>query len=356
MSGSSLNTAWIPLEDGAEAVYNSSGFDYFRHPDWLGLSRLASTPSRGIAYDTAYAAFGEPYAVSGANSAMSEMRFAGHNSDMLNQGSEPIYDAWCREYRYVQRRWLQPDPSGLAAVNPGNPQTWNRYSYVMNQPLNYLDVYGLHIYKEQDGCTFNGTTNTVHCPMPQQLMYGWFGANTIMPYSLSNINIGGYIETANNNIHKFMRQAFCDLFAGLVSTAQHTNSTIGIGIGGSAGVGIFFSIALSGSMQVVADRNGNLGMSFNIGGNPGYGVFGVGAIGGGQIMVSTANSIYDLRGGSYDVGASGGTGVAIGGDLSFGNNTTTITGTMGAGIGGKGTALTSDYTFVPTTLSTNCKG
>ena len=133
MTGSTLQTAWIPLADGAEAVYNSSGFDYFRHPDWLGSSRLASTPSRGIAYDTAYAAFGEPYAVSGANSAMSEMRFAGHNSDMLNQGSEPIYDAWCREYRYVQRRWLQPDPSGLAAVNPGNPQTWNRYSYVMNQ-------------------------------------------------------------------------------------------------------------------------------------------------------------------------------------------------------------------------------
>ena len=32
MSGSSLNTAWIPLADGAEAVYNSSGLVYYRHP------------------------------------------------------------------------------------------------------------------------------------------------------------------------------------------------------------------------------------------------------------------------------------------------------------------------------------
>jgi hypothetical protein len=34
----------------------------------------------------------------------------------------------------VQGRWLSPDPSGLAAVNPA--QSWNRYAYVGNRPLN----------------------------------------------------------------------------------------------------------------------------------------------------------------------------------------------------------------------------
>ena len=77
---------------------------------------------------------------------MSEMRFAGHNWDMLNQGSEPICDAWYREYSYVQRGWLQPDPSGLAAVNPANPQTWNRYSYAGNNPLINYDSLGLYWY------------------------------------------------------------------------------------------------------------------------------------------------------------------------------------------------------------------
>ena len=144
MNGQSLVKGFIPLPAGARAVYNASGLEYYQHSDWVGSARLASTPSRSIAYDTAYAAFGEPYAVSGVNSAMSEMRFAGHNADMLNQGSEPIYDARYREYSYVQRRWLQPDPSGLAFVNPANPQTWNRYAYVGNNPLNFSDPIGLN--------------------------------------------------------------------------------------------------------------------------------------------------------------------------------------------------------------------
>jgi hypothetical protein len=36
-----------------------------------------------------------------------------------------------------------PDPAGLAAVNPTNPQSWNRYSYVLNNPLALVDPSGL---------------------------------------------------------------------------------------------------------------------------------------------------------------------------------------------------------------------
>ena len=143
MNGQSLLKGFIPLPAGGRAVYNASGLEYYQHSDWIGSARLASTPSRGIAYDIAYAAFGEPYAGSGS---MSEFRFAGHNADMLTQGSEPIYDAWYREYSYVQRRWLQPDPFGLAAVNPANPQSWNRYAYVGNNPLINYDSLGLYWY------------------------------------------------------------------------------------------------------------------------------------------------------------------------------------------------------------------
>ncbi len=42
-----------------------------------------------------------------------------------------------------QGRWLSPDPSGLAAVNPANPQSWNSYAYVANQPLTATDPLGL---------------------------------------------------------------------------------------------------------------------------------------------------------------------------------------------------------------------
>src|SRR5882762_1095016 len=41
-------------------------------------------------------------------------------------------------------RWMSPDPAGLAAVNPSAPQTWNRYAYVGNSPLNATDPLGLY--------------------------------------------------------------------------------------------------------------------------------------------------------------------------------------------------------------------
>ncbi len=48
-----------------------------------------------------------------------------------------------REYAVVPGRWPSPDPAGLAAVNPGNPQSWNRYAYVQNDPLSFTDPQGL---------------------------------------------------------------------------------------------------------------------------------------------------------------------------------------------------------------------
>jgi len=33
----------------------------------------------------------------------------------------------------------------LAAVDLANPQTWNRYAYVGNQPNSYIDPFGLEI-------------------------------------------------------------------------------------------------------------------------------------------------------------------------------------------------------------------
>ncbi|HZT74514.1 MAG TPA: RHS repeat-associated core domain-containing protein [Terriglobales bacterium] len=48
-----------------------------------------------------------------------------------------------RTYSSNLARWLSPDPAGLAAVDPADPQSWDRYSYVANRPLAATDPLGL---------------------------------------------------------------------------------------------------------------------------------------------------------------------------------------------------------------------
>jgi RHS repeat-associated protein len=139
MSGQTLSRAFVPLAGGAVAVYNSSGLAYYRHPDWLASSRLASTPSRGVYYDGAYAPYGENYAETGTT----DRSFTGENQDMVSSGSYPLYDFLMREYQPTWGRWISPDAAGLAAANPKNPQTWNRYAYVTNKPTTLTDPTGL---------------------------------------------------------------------------------------------------------------------------------------------------------------------------------------------------------------------
>jgi RHS repeat-associated protein len=140
MNGQTLRKAFAPLPGGGTAVYIPGGQPaYYRHADWLGSSRLATTPSSPPAnhlyFDGAYAPFGEDYAKTGTT----DLSFAGTNQDTVTG----LYDATFREYHPVQGRWISPDPAGLAAVSLGNPQTWNRYAYVMNNPVNFIDPLGL---------------------------------------------------------------------------------------------------------------------------------------------------------------------------------------------------------------------
>ncbi|MGB2671034.1 MAG: RHS repeat-associated core domain-containing protein, partial [Candidatus Acidiferrum sp.] len=137
MNGTTLAKAFVPLPGGATAVYTSSGLAYYRHTDHLGSSRFASTPTQTRYADLAYSPFGEPYAQSGAI----DPSFTGQNQDT----TAGLYDFLFREHDPNQARWTSPDPSGLSAVDPTDPQSWNRYVYVRNAPLNLVDPLGLEI-------------------------------------------------------------------------------------------------------------------------------------------------------------------------------------------------------------------
>ena len=152
MNGTTLTKAFVPLTGGATAVYTSStGVAYYRHSDNLGSSRLASTPTQTVYSDSAYSPFGETYASSGAI----DNSFTGQNQDTL----AGVYDFLFREHDPNQGRWASPDPAGLAAVDPSDPQSWNRYAYVENNPLAFVDPLGL---SKDNNCILNGIPS--YCP------------------------------------------------------------------------------------------------------------------------------------------------------------------------------------------------
>jgi RHS repeat-associated protein len=138
MSGQSLQKAFARLPGAATAVYTAAGLDHYRHSDWLGSARFASTatPPTTMYADQAYAPFGEVYAQAGATN---DLSFTGMDASTTSGD----YDFPAREYDATAGRWPTPDPAGLAAADPADPQSWNRYAYVSNRPLNNLDPTGL---------------------------------------------------------------------------------------------------------------------------------------------------------------------------------------------------------------------
>jgi RHS repeat-associated protein len=67
-----------------------------------------------------------------------EHHFTGQERDV--ESGNDYFGA--RYYSRSMGRFLVPDPAGAAAANLSNPQTWNMYSYVLNNPRIFTDPSG----------------------------------------------------------------------------------------------------------------------------------------------------------------------------------------------------------------------
>ncbi len=117
----------------------ANGTTYFNRADNLGTPRL-STDYTGAVQRTEgvlMGPFGDDFTET--LSTLDFTGFAGGFWDSENNGDH----FGAREYQKTHGSWLSPDPAGMAAVNPWNPQTWNRYAYVTNSPVTYNDPSGL---------------------------------------------------------------------------------------------------------------------------------------------------------------------------------------------------------------------
>ena len=110
---------------------------YFALNDWLGSKRVVTNYDGTVAQMCMNLPFGDELICS-AND-LSEHHFTGQIHDQ--ESGNDYFNA--RYYSNSTGRFLSPDPSGLAFADPTNPQSWNMYSYALNNPLTNTDPTGL---------------------------------------------------------------------------------------------------------------------------------------------------------------------------------------------------------------------
>jgi RHS repeat-associated protein len=203
MTGTTMQKGFVPLTSGGTVVYNSSGIAYYRHSDNLGSSRFASTPTQTMYSDTAYSAFGEPYAQAGTT----DLSFTDQDQDT----TAGVYDFLYRKYDPGQSRWISPDPSGRAAANPANPQSWNRYAYVLNNPLGLIDSLGLdcvYLNAAGDDTEFIDTeSDSGSCAADG----GYWIPGTVDPNNVQiDVNSGWIAATSTDNFGTALWAAGCN--------------------------------------------------------------------------------------------------------------------------------------------------
>ncbi|MGH9433747.1 MAG: RHS repeat-associated core domain-containing protein [Terriglobia bacterium] len=146
---------YIPFGGRTLAEYKASTppqtVTQFYHPNALGSRSMATDALGNYVEETVYNPLGQSWQSTGA---IWDQRF----------GGMPIFDADLgldatafRMYAPLQGRWLTPDPAGGDLTNP---QSFNRYAYVLNNPTTLIDPLGLYQF-----CP-NGQTDNQCNPPP----------------------------------------------------------------------------------------------------------------------------------------------------------------------------------------------
>lgn len=212
-----------------------------------------------------FAPYGEPYGISGSR----DISFAGLDEDLLTG----LDDATFREYHSSQGRWISPDPAGMAAVSIDNPQTWNRYAYVANDPLVYIDPMGLERKKKRNTHPPKTPIGLTCAPTPWST---WNCGGWDDPFSFITLDWTGESWSLDlKNFFAFDFGAFGDPF-NREAANNTTNCSHGFGIGvqggGTAAAGLK-------SGGVVTGQVGG-GLFVNSSGQPSVGAYASGALAG----------------------------------------------------------------------------
>ena len=325
--------------------------------DGLGSTRLLTNyPTPTVAECDDYYPFGEQVSCGGTST--TTHKFTGYERDT----ESGLDNAQARYNSSSLGRFMSPDPIGNFIADATNPQSWNMYTYVENDPTAMIDPSGLCGADTYFGWDYGAIVNSNPCWDLWALLSGWgFGGSH---FSSVEGGGGGGGRGVLNKIKSVAKSVVCTVTKPLQQQAAANGSVVGHGLGASGGLGFIAGLSASLGLQVVADPHGNVGIALSYSGNPGtIGVLGAGVYGGYHTTLYTsATSLSQFSSppftqASFSVG--GGAGVGGGVSLSTSPSSTTVTGTVGLGggpfegAGALGTALETGGTSV---ASTSCGG
>lgn len=133
------------------AEYNTTtlnGGTQYIFTDQQGTPRLVSSSSGSVIARHDYLPFGDDVLTNGIGMRTSGQGYGGPETarqkytGMEKDGASGLSHTLWREYDSSSGRWTSPDPYG-GSMSTGDPQSFNRYSYALNNPLNGRDPSGL---------------------------------------------------------------------------------------------------------------------------------------------------------------------------------------------------------------------
>jgi RHS repeat-associated protein len=147
-SGNTLNE-YVFFSGNRVARRDSSGNVYYYFQDHLGTSKTITTSAGVVCYDADFSPFGNEMVY--VNSCPQGYKFTSLERDSETSLDHTLY----RKYESGLGRWLSGD---RRRGYVGNPQSWNRYAYVLNNPVSFTDPLGLAIYAAANNSNTDGSS------------------------------------------------------------------------------------------------------------------------------------------------------------------------------------------------------
>ncbi len=206
--------------------------------DWQGSTRAIVSNSGFVQARMDYQAFGEEISAGvgmrttaqgfGANQDLKDRYALTRNDEATGLNHTP----W-RKQEQKAGRWTSPDPY-KGSLNAGNPQSFNRYCHVKNDPINFIDPSGLLTIIQRCDFREEGHFLVEHCEI-----VAVFGDHNSGGGEITPISVGG-----GGGSPPVPPKQSCTLNVfisgvGSSGSSNSSSSSSGSSSGGSSNVGVF---------------------------------------------------------------------------------------------------------------------